>query len=351
MEANKLTQYTLMGRHPHLASQFEKWLKSSSQFRDFVEENKAKIRGKVHRAKTEEAFRDIWCEFGIAYLLLQSNHFSKVEYEKYGKAKQAPDFTVTHKTGMGFNVEVRRIRKPESQERFEKWKEDIAQQIRAVSVSTTLAVSIQVEHIDEFDPSPDLLKRLEDKRPEIVDCIVNTIPDAEKNTPIDGAKRYPVLDFHGEVELEFRKPSSKSTPFLSYYGVSPPPWRTQKEHHKFGDIICNKLGQMRAGEINILAIVTDSDTHDEFDLQLAVASLNYQATAGNDDLFRSKKLAGTDDFRESFQRVSGVFFIGPWERISTDNISTSSDPHRLWINQGAECQIPQDICADLQEIG
>lgn len=357
MKANELTQYVFADRYPFFASWFAHWfahwIESSKQFRIFVENdrNKKKIRAKVNNAKTDEDFRDVWFEFGMAYLMLQNNRFSEVEYEKYGaeKKKRAPDFTVTHKTGTIFNVEVRRIRKPKLQKRFEKLKKDIAKQIPAVP--STLAVRICIEYIDEFDPSPDLLERLEDRISDIINCIINTIPEAERNTPVDGVKRYSVPDFKGEVELVFRKPSSKITHTLSYYGVSPSPTlRTLREYYKFGDIICEKLGQMRPGEINVLAVITDSDTHDDFDFGKAVASLDELVARKDDTFFRSKGFADTDDFLKQFKQLSGVFFRGPWEIIPTDGTDTLNYPNGLWCNEGTDCQVPEDICETLRRM-
>lgn len=48
-------------------------------------------------------------ELGIALRLLEERRFA-LEYESYGVAKRAPDFRVTFRTQVRFNVEVRRLR-------------------------------------------------------------------------------------------------------------------------------------------------------------------------------------------------------------------------------------------------
>lgn len=357
MKANELAQYIFKGRHPFFASRFAHWIESSRQFGIFVENdrNQNKILARVRNAKTDADFRDVWFEFGMAYLMLKNGRFLEVEYEKYKKEnKRGPDFTVTYETGTVFNVEVRRIRKPpKSQERFEKWEEDIVKQIP--SVPSTLAVGIWIEHIDEFDPSRDLLERLlerlEDRTSDIINYITSTISEAEKDTSIDGVKRYSVPGFKGEVELVFSKPSSKPTRTLSYYGVSSyPALRTHREYYKFGDVICEKLGQMRPSEINVLAVITDSDTHDDFDFGEAIARLNELVELKDDTFFKSKGFAGTDDFLEQFKRLGGVFLRGPWGIIPTNGADTPNYPNGLWCNEEADRQIPEDICEALRRM-
>ena len=96
------------------------WCISSERFKTFVEngQNFKKILKWIKEAPTNEALRDHWFELGMAYLVLQNEDFLRIEYEKYpktkhGKSKRGPDFTVTHQNGIIFNLEVKRIRKPE----------------------------------------------------------------------------------------------------------------------------------------------------------------------------------------------------------------------------------------------
>jgi hypothetical protein len=109
-------------RHP-LARDFAAWL-AAPRFKAFAETYRGKIRKKFKGLRDEEGRRDLRFELEAAYWLAQQRHFT-VEYEKQhtpGKPG-GPDFTVTFKTRLPFNVEATRIRatstEPASDERLE----------------------------------------------------------------------------------------------------------------------------------------------------------------------------------------------------------------------------------------
>jgi len=340
MKANELLEYIFEDRSHIFVFVFAHWIKSSDRFKAFAESYRNKIRKKVNEAENDEVITDIRFELEMAYLMLQNNRFLKVEYEKCGTEERNPDFTVTCETGVIFNLEVKRIRKTKLETRFEAWKKDVEKQIS--DVPSTLALSMHIG--GDLDTSLDLPDRLKDKTSDIINYIVNTIPAAEKEIPVDGKERYPVPGFEGELELEFRKPPKKPTSdHTSYYGGSFPIFNTQLEYRKFGDAICESLGQMRPGMINVLTISTDSSTHDDFDLGKAIASLNELAAQGNDDFFIKKGFEGVDDFLEHFKQLSGVLFRGTWVGIANDS-------NILWCNEEADHQIPEDISKILRRM-
>jgi hypothetical protein len=84
------------------------WL-ASPRFRAFAETYRDKIRKKARGVRDDEGLRDLSFELGIALRLLEERRFT-VEYESYGVTKRAPDFRVTFRTQVRFNVEVRRLR-------------------------------------------------------------------------------------------------------------------------------------------------------------------------------------------------------------------------------------------------
>lgn len=84
------------------------WL-ASPWFRAFAETYRDKIRKKVRSVRDDEGRRDLSFELRIALRLLEERRFT-VEYESYGVTKRAPDFRVTFRTNVRFNVEVRRLR-------------------------------------------------------------------------------------------------------------------------------------------------------------------------------------------------------------------------------------------------
>src|ERR1041384_7522761 len=93
-----------------LAAQFAVWVASSARFRAFAEQYRDKIRKKVRGIRDQEGLNDLTFELEIAYLLLSERRFV-VEYEKGGVGKQrGPDFYVTFRTHIRFNIEVKRFR-------------------------------------------------------------------------------------------------------------------------------------------------------------------------------------------------------------------------------------------------
>lgn len=96
-------------KRPAFYSEFEGWLRGSRRFRDFAHEYRNKIRAKLNNAKHAGGLDDLRAELQAAALLFGEQRF-EVEYERYAAAKQrGPDFTVTFKGHIPFNVEVRRL--------------------------------------------------------------------------------------------------------------------------------------------------------------------------------------------------------------------------------------------------
>ena len=143
-----MTLNELLGSH---------WVESSKRFKDFAERYEDKIDRKFIDAQKDrepdEKLKDVLFEIEIAHLMLKTGRFS-VEYEGHGE--KGPDFTVTHETGIVFNVEVKRIRKTCEEKRLEAWRGQVAREVRAVP--STLAVTVNIGlHIDELSPLRELL--------------------------------------------------------------------------------------------------------------------------------------------------------------------------------------------------
>jgi hypothetical protein len=89
---------------------FKSWIDISDNFSKFVLANLDKIRGKIRGAKSDEDLVDVVFELEVAFNMVCMNGY-EVEYEKYGcQIGRAPDFTVNSRSGIEFNVEVKRIR-------------------------------------------------------------------------------------------------------------------------------------------------------------------------------------------------------------------------------------------------
>lgn len=342
MKADELVDYIFDDR-AHLFGAFLRALESSSRFLEFTEIYCDKIRRKIRDAHYDAAVvRDVLAEIEWAYLALQVDRFSEVEYELYGTKKPNPDLTVTDsKLGIVFNIEVKRIRPPDVEKRFEVWKRRVVEQVKAIPSS--LAFSID---IGSFNMSGELADRLEAKSDCIVSYIVETIVMVEKEMSIGDEKRYSMPGFEDAFEFRLTKPSGKvNLDHTSYHGGSFPLPVTHKEYRKFGDEICDPehLGQIRPGMVNILAISTNSSAHDYFDLGKAIDSLKELVEKGDDEFFINKGFEGVEDFTIQLRRLSGILFRGAW-------FSVDFNPNVLWRNDTAEYPIPNSLAEILQRL-
>jgi len=114
---DELFTYIFDGVNATFQPEFEGWVKDSRRFRVFATTYRAKIRAKLKNVRDEGGMKDVRAELETAQLLLREERFT-LEYEKYAASRQrGPDYTVTFKTHTPFNVEVRRIRSVELENR------------------------------------------------------------------------------------------------------------------------------------------------------------------------------------------------------------------------------------------
>lgn len=323
MTADKLLEQ-ILNKSGLLPRTFSRWVNSSDQFREFAKKHKGEICLKFAEAKTnsepDEKLKDVLFELEIAYLALKTSRFS-VEYQLYGAG---PDFTFTDESGVVFNVEVKRIRKTSEEKRLEAWRAQVAREVCAIP--STLAVDVNIGlHVDEFNALLDLLNRLESKKADVIGYLVKTIKAEERNIPINGTKGYPIPSFEDEVELTLRKPSRKPTSdHTTFNGGIFPSFITQKEWEKFKDLIFTKKKQRIPDMINILAINTDSSTHDIYAFMKEI-----------EEDFTERVARG--NVTEQMKKLSGVLFRGAWKK---ENV--------LWLNsRTAYCPIPKNIAETL----
>jgi len=109
-----LIAYVFEGQ-PHLLSgELLQWMEASSRFSAFVETYRDKIRKKIRLTREPESALDLRGELEVAYCLLSDRRLA-VAYEPYASAKRrGPDFAVTYRANLVFNIEVARIRVEES---------------------------------------------------------------------------------------------------------------------------------------------------------------------------------------------------------------------------------------------
>jgi hypothetical protein len=89
-------------------------MEASSRFSAFVETYRDKIRKKIRLTREPESALDLRGELEVAYCLLSDRRLA-VAYEPYASAKRrGPDFAVTYRANLVFNIEVARMRMEES---------------------------------------------------------------------------------------------------------------------------------------------------------------------------------------------------------------------------------------------
>jgi len=99
----------IFGADSSLAAEVGPWLDRSPRSRAFAETYRDKIRKKARGRHDHEGQRDLVFELAVAFRLLEEPRFA-LEYEPYGVGQRAPDFRVTFRSRVRFNVEVRRLR-------------------------------------------------------------------------------------------------------------------------------------------------------------------------------------------------------------------------------------------------
>jgi len=106
---DELITYLFGADDSRLSAEVGPWLVASQRFRAFAETYRDKIRKKARALREDEARRDFAFELAVAARLVEDRRFA-LEYESYGMDQRAPDFRVTFRSGVRFNVEVRRLR-------------------------------------------------------------------------------------------------------------------------------------------------------------------------------------------------------------------------------------------------
>ena len=105
-----LTAYVFEGQPHALAGPLMQWMEASARFTAFVETCRDKVRKKIRVIRDAESAMDLGGELEVAYCLLSDRRLSVV-YEPYASAKRrGPDFAVTYRANLAFNIEVARVR-------------------------------------------------------------------------------------------------------------------------------------------------------------------------------------------------------------------------------------------------
>jgi hypothetical protein len=104
-----LVDYLFAGGTESLSRELLSWMQASLRFTEFVEDYRDKIRKKIRTASEPEGLLDVRAELDIARGLLSDKRVN-VNYELGASSKRRiPDFTVTFRENLAFNIEVSRM--------------------------------------------------------------------------------------------------------------------------------------------------------------------------------------------------------------------------------------------------
>ena len=120
------------------------------------------------------------------------------------------------------------------------------------------------------------------------------------------------------------------------------PWlEPQQVSSRLMDTVCDKLGQMRPGMINVLIVVTDGDIARVLDINQAMARLKERAERKEAGLFGRYGFVNTAGFFKYYLRLSGVL-------VRTAAKQDETAHSILWANNQAKHSIPGPIRTILQ---
>ncbi|OFW42904.1 MAG: hypothetical protein A3J28_01215 [Acidobacteria bacterium RIFCSPLOWO2_12_FULL_60_22] len=345
MSTTELIEYLSITSKASLRQPLQAWMDNNHAFRTFVEKYKDKIRKKL-QANDNDYLRDVLWELEVAYLLLRNPDFT-VEYEPYGVGKfRSPDYLVSRSGADSFCVEAKKIREGSSEAQIRAWEREMKETIRGVPSRVAVTLNIHV-----MQPDSDLLDQLESQRDPIKAAFRQWIVEADAQLEPKQSCCYPIVGFEGIVDIEITRPISKAKPGPTAFHIgSRPIWYKQDEYKKFSDTVCEKLGQLRSGMANVLAIGSASETHEDFDCGKAIEDLRTLAAKSDDAFFRypSKGFEGASDFLAQFRYLSGVVFRSSW----WSNFSGRENASRnfVWRNPQAAQTLDDQITQYLSEM-
>ena len=109
----------------------------------------------------------------------------------------------------------------------------------------------------------------------------------------------------------------------------------QQEFSKLSNTVCQKIGQLAPGMLNLLVLSYEHDHVDGFDGPTALLQLRRLAEQKDDAFFVRRGLDDARDFLKQFQRLSAALF-----RIHQQDGGIQSG---LWLNATAKHRLPDDL--------
>lgn len=338
----ELIDYILEGTQHRAKLVLKNWLANSVKYRTFIHKHKDKVRKKFRNSQTVEDLEDVLFELEIPYLFSLDDNFS-IEYEKFGskKNRRSPDFTIQKISGDEFNIEAKRIRETSISKQYEEVINQIIQPIRETPSSLGFSLDVVT-----FQDHKDFVTRLNDSAETVTKQILDLIQKEEPNMPPDKEIEFRIDKFPHELKVLLVRPSGKKNhKRTSYYGGICPIFYTNKEFQKLSDAIFEKLGQCIPTMINVLAITTNSSTHESEDVLEAINSINLLLRLRDDEFFKKKKLkGGAKEFLELTKALSCIVFKSTW-------MSSQKKSNLVWLNENADHEIAEDLIRYLEKMG
>jgi hypothetical protein len=322
-----------------------RWAEVSTGFRRFLEKYADKIRKKLKNAaeESDEKVRDVLVELACVYRLARTDVFLP-EYEPYASEKTGnPDVRCCSERFPPFNLEIKRIREAKGLTDFKKSMNNIIQQLCQTKSSLGFLISL----ID-MERSQDLPQRLSQALSSVISQCLALVVKCERELPSDAEVSYPIEGFQDSLTITMHKIPGKSSdsPTVNLGCLYSLPY-TEHEWRKFADKIlyCLQSCQVREGMINMLMIVSDSDTHEPEDLRKAIDEV-WASTQGVDD--RSVRGQCSEDacaFHQKLPLLSCILLVTRWSALDQPMGGSY-----LWGNPRATVCLPEGLGCLLREL-
>jgi len=116
------------------------------------------------------------------------------------------------------------------------------------------------------------------------------------------------------------------------------------EYSRIASTACQKIGQLPAGMINVLAISSDSARYHSSDVAAAMAGLRTRAERKDDPFFTRRGFLSASDFLKQYQRLSAML-------LHTPRADGDQPANMIWLNAIARQRLPNDLRNALQRLG
>jgi len=319
MNEHEIIEYIFQKKYKSLSNKVYNWLRINQRFMSFISEYRDKIRRVIREQNNIYQIEDRIIELEVAHLLLLNTRFD-IEYEKDKKNGKSQDLFVTFENIHKFFIEIKHVRMNEYEILFDKFIEEISSEIKSLPFKIYFSIESNFYNYDRH-----LLERINSNKANIVEFIKKTISDKYNSLTPGELNEYQILGFENEINLLLSKPEYDTdiinpTVLVPNRRIS----YTQKEFRKFGDIIFEKIEQIKENNANLILIYSDSTTHFKVDLFRAVNNIRKAIDHNDMDFFKKKKTT-ISSFVNKYKFLSGIIIISKLK-------FPSKHENLLWLN-------------------